>query len=278
MWLAGRLAPDHKTIADFRKNLGPAIQQACAQFVGLCRDLGLFSKAIVALDGSKFKAVNSRDNNFTINKVAKRIEQAEINIARYLTALERADRQGGEIAEARTPRLKEKIERLRRRIEDLRDMGKRLETAPGGAVSLTVTDTMRCRLDQSFYTASALSGPSADTRSDAVTLYRRHASKFRLVCLASFGRPEGMPAMRSAWISLTLATTLTCAFPAAAQPAEDEAKVRAVIADWYERVSHAPARGALVADGAGRDRRDLAMPRSPINRPRGGAPPPTADV
>ena len=140
MWLTGRLAPDHKTIANFRKDHGPAIQQACAQFVGLCRELGLFSKAIVALDGSKFKAVNSRDNNFTVNKVAKRIEQAEIHIARYLAALERADRQGGEIAEERTPRLKDKIERLRQRIEDLKAMGARLEASPGAQVSLTDPD------------------------------------------------------------------------------------------------------------------------------------------
>jgi transposase len=144
MWLTERLAPDHKTIADFRKDHGPAIQQACAQFVMLCRELGLFSKAIVAVDGSKFKAVNSRDNNFTANKVEKRIEQAEVHIARYLTALERADRQssalGGEIAEEKTPRLKEKIERLRQRIEDLRAMGETLKAAPGGQISLTDPD------------------------------------------------------------------------------------------------------------------------------------------
>jgi transposase len=140
MWLTERLAPDHKTIADFRKDHGAAIQQACAQFVMLCRELGLFSKAIVAVDGSKFKAVNSRDNNFTANKVEKRIEQTEVHIARYLTALERADRQGGEIAEEKTPRLKEKIERLRQRVEDLRAMGEALKAAPGGQVSLTDPD------------------------------------------------------------------------------------------------------------------------------------------
>jgi transposase len=140
MWLTERLAPDHKTIADFRKDHGPAIQQACAQFVMLCRELGLFSKAIAAVDGSKFKAVNSRDNNFTANKVEKRIEQAELHIARYLTALERADRQGGEIAEEKAPRLKEKIERLRQRIDDLRAMGETLKAAPGGQISLTDPD------------------------------------------------------------------------------------------------------------------------------------------
>jgi transposase len=140
MWLTERLAPDHKTIANFRKDHGPAIQQACAQFVMLCRELGLFSKAIIAVDGSKFKAVNSRDNNFTANKVEKRIEQTEVHIARYLTALERADRQGGEIAEEKTPRLKEKIERLRQRVEDLRAMGEALKAAPGGQVSLSDPD------------------------------------------------------------------------------------------------------------------------------------------
>ena len=141
MWLTERLAPDHKTIADFRRDYGPAIQQVCTQFVVLCRELGLFSNAIVALDGSKFKAVNSRDNNFTMNKVEKRIEQAETHIARYLTALERADRRGDEVAEAKTPLLKEKIERLRRRIEDLKAMGQQLEASPGTQVSLTDPDS-----------------------------------------------------------------------------------------------------------------------------------------
>jgi transposase len=140
MWLTERLAPDHKTIADFRKDHGAAIQHVNAQFVMLCRELGLFSKALVAIDGSKFKAVNSRDNNFTVNKVAKRIEQAEVHVARYLAALERADRQGGEIAEEKTPQLKEKIARLRRRIEDLREMGETLEATPGAQVSLTDPD------------------------------------------------------------------------------------------------------------------------------------------
>jgi len=108
MWLTGRLAPDHKTIADFRKDHGAAIRQASAQFVVMCREMGLFAKAIVALDGSKFKAVNSRNNNFTLTKVAKRIEQAQVNFARCLTALERADRQGGDVASATSPRLKGK--------------------------------------------------------------------------------------------------------------------------------------------------------------------------
>ena len=84
MWLTGRLMPDFKTIADFRHDNGPAIRAACAQFVVLCRRLNLFTQTVVAIDGSKFKAVNNRDKNFTVAKVGKRIEQVEASIARYL--------------------------------------------------------------------------------------------------------------------------------------------------------------------------------------------------
>jgi len=88
MWLTGRLAPDHKTIADFRNDNGPAIQAACAQFVVLCRQIGLFGAALVAIDGSKFKAVNTRDKNFSANKLKKRLEQVAEHIAGYLRDLD----------------------------------------------------------------------------------------------------------------------------------------------------------------------------------------------
>src|SRR5277367_1053048 len=93
MWLTGRLAPDHKTIADFRKDNGPAIKKVCAQFVELCRKMGLLTKASVAIDGSKFKAVNSRDNNFTQGKIQRRQKQIEESVARYMSQLDTADRQ-----------------------------------------------------------------------------------------------------------------------------------------------------------------------------------------
>src|SRR5271170_6775108 len=93
MWLTGRLVPDHKTIADFRKDNGPAIKKVCAQFVALCRKMGLLAKASVAIDGSKFKAVNSRDNNFTKGKMERRLAQIEESVARYLSQLDTADRQ-----------------------------------------------------------------------------------------------------------------------------------------------------------------------------------------
>jgi transposase len=140
MWLTGRLMPDFKTIADFRRDNGPAIRAACAQFVVLCRQLNLFTRAVVAIDGSKFKAVNNRDKNFTVAKVAKRIEQVEASIARYLAALDRADRQDNDVAEARTSRLKEKIKGLRRQMQALKEMGQQVEAAPDQQISLTDPD------------------------------------------------------------------------------------------------------------------------------------------
>src|ERR1700739_1013938 len=101
MWLTGKLAPDHKTIANFRKDHGSAIQAACAHFVVLCRNIGLFTQALAAVDGSKFKAVNTRDKNFTPTKLKKRIEQVAQHIAGYLQDLDTADRQEGDAADAR---------------------------------------------------------------------------------------------------------------------------------------------------------------------------------
>ena len=140
MWLTGRLMPDFKTIADFRRDNGAAIRSACAQFVVLCRQFNLFTRAVVALDGSRFKAVNNRDKNFTVAKVAKRIEQVEASIARYLTALDRADRRDDDVAEARTVRLTEKIEGLRRQMLSLKAMGEQVEASPDKQVSLTDPD------------------------------------------------------------------------------------------------------------------------------------------
>jgi transposase len=140
MWLTGRLMPDFKTIADFRRDNGPAIRAACAQFVVLCRQFNLFTRAVVAIDGSKFKAVNNRDKNFTVAKVAKRVEQVEASIARYLAALDRADRQDGDVAEAKTARLKDKIDGLRRQMQSLKEMGKQVEISPDKQVSQTDPD------------------------------------------------------------------------------------------------------------------------------------------
>src|SRR6187401_546352 len=119
MWLTGRLAPDFKTIADFRRDNGVGLRAVCRRFIVLCRDLKLFSQAIVAIDSSKFKAVNSRDRNFTPGKIDKRQEQIEQSIQRYLTALETADRTQPAELETKTERLQEKIKRLRRQMREL---------------------------------------------------------------------------------------------------------------------------------------------------------------
>jgi transposase len=111
MWLTGRLIPDHKTIADFRKDYGGAIRRACAQFVMLCRRLDLFTDASVVIDGSKFKAVNNRDRNFTRAKMERRLAQIEESVARYLQQLDSADRQ--EPSEARETRRPGSRRRLR---------------------------------------------------------------------------------------------------------------------------------------------------------------------
>ena len=140
IWLTGRLMPDFKTLTDFRKDNGPAIQAACAQFVVLCRRLNLFSNAVVAIDGSKFKAVNNRDTNFTTAKVEARLAQVEASIGRYLATLDRADREPSDIAEARTTRLRQKIAGLREQMQVLRARGRQVEAAADGQVLLTDPD------------------------------------------------------------------------------------------------------------------------------------------
>ena len=140
MWLVGRLAPDFKTIADFRKGNGEAIQSVCRQFVELCRRLKLFTGAVVAIDGSKFKAVNNRDKNYTVAKVTGRMEQVDASIARYLRALDQADREEGEVTEAKSGRLTEKIAGLRRQMLALKAMEQRVQDEPDQQVSLTDPD------------------------------------------------------------------------------------------------------------------------------------------
>ena len=146
MWLTGRLAPDHKTIADFRRDNGPAIRQVCAQFIELCREMGLLAKASVAIDGSKFKAVNSRDNNFTKGKLERRLKQIEDSVARYLGQLDTADRRtiaGEDPSEAvllTKMRLKEKLVKLEEEVKRLRAIEKQLLASPDQQISLTDPD------------------------------------------------------------------------------------------------------------------------------------------
>jgi len=140
MWLTGRLTPDFKTIADFRKDNGPAIRASCRRFIALCRRLDLFAHALAAIDGSKFKAVNARDKNFTKAKLKKRMEQVEASIERYMAALETADRQEGEAAQAKSVRLKEKIAALREQMQAFKALEPAVIAAPDQQISLSDPD------------------------------------------------------------------------------------------------------------------------------------------
>ncbi|MDB5715943.1 MAG: transposase, partial [Sphingomonadales bacterium] len=141
MWLVGRLVPDHKTIADFRRDNGAAIKQVCSRFVLLCREMGLLAGRSVAIDGSKFKAVNNRDRNFTKAKLERRRQQIEESVARYLSQLDTADRQDPtDIMAAKSERLKEKIARLEEEMKRLDGLEAQLLSAPDQQVSLSDPD------------------------------------------------------------------------------------------------------------------------------------------
>jgi len=142
MWLTGRLVPDHKTIADFRKDNGPAIRKVCARFIALCRQLGLLTSTSVAIDGSKFKAVNTRDKNFTRAKMERRLEQIEESVARYLSQLDTADRQEpSEALATRTAHLKEKLARLASELQRLKAIEQEMLASPDEQISLTDPDS-----------------------------------------------------------------------------------------------------------------------------------------
>ena len=142
MWLLQRLAPDFKTIADFRKDKGKAIRNACAQFIEVCRKLDLLKTASVAIDGSKFKAVNNRDKNFTKAKVEWRRKQLDESVARYLSQLDTADLQESSTAiTLKRIRLEDKLEKLHSEMEKLHAVEKQMLAQPDEQISLTDPDS-----------------------------------------------------------------------------------------------------------------------------------------
>jgi hypothetical protein len=132
--------PDFKTIANFRKDNGPAIRQVCRQFIVLCRQLNLFTLALVAIDGSKFKAVNNRDKNFTSAKMKRRLAAINESIERYLTSMDTADRAEPEVAALKKGRLQDKIEALKQQMQTLQVIEAQMNAAPDQQVSLTDPD------------------------------------------------------------------------------------------------------------------------------------------
>ncbi|MDR9395144.1 MAG: IS1182 family transposase [Roseovarius sp.] len=141
MWLLGGLVPDHKTVADFRRDNGAAIRKTCAQFVELCRRIGTLKGECVAIDGSKFKAVNNRDKNFTKGKIASRLAHLEADVERYITEMVRIDRQEeGAVRAEKVAHLAQRYGRLKQEIEKLKAMEEALVDAPDGQISLTDPD------------------------------------------------------------------------------------------------------------------------------------------
>src|ERR1700751_72992 len=140
MWLTGRLMPDFKTIANFRKDSGPAIREVCRQFIVLCRQCTLSSQAVIAVDGSRFKAVNNRDRNFTSAKVQRRMEQIEASINRYMSAVDIVDQQEATAVQSKSSKLKEKIAALKKRMQQLKEIEVLVQATPDKQISLTDPD------------------------------------------------------------------------------------------------------------------------------------------
>ncbi len=141
MWLTGRLVPDHKTIADFRRDNSIPIRKTCARFVELCRRMGVLNGACVAIDGSRFKAVNNRDRNFTVGKIKLRIAHLEDSAARYLEEMTRTDRQEQSEAQAmKIERLQEKLSRVRQEVIRLEAIASKLPDTSDGQISVTDPD------------------------------------------------------------------------------------------------------------------------------------------
>jgi len=157
IWLTGRLMPDFKTIADFRRDNGAAIVRVCREFVLLCRQMQLFADATVAIDGSKFKAVNNRDKNFTDRKLAARMQQVEESIAHYLDELDRADQQSADVSAVRVPHLKDKLATVRAQARKL------AETAASSRPHRTVRSRLPIRTHAPWPPAAVALASSAIT-------------------------------------------------------------------------------------------------------------------
>jgi len=140
MWLTGRLAPDFKTIADFRKNNGKAIRLVCRDFVMLCKKLDLFADAFVAIDGSKFKAVNNWDRNYTRAKVKGLLHDVDASIERYLSEIAKADQQESSAVQNKTERLEAKVAKLKKEMSRLKKLEVEVFAAPGQQISQTDPD------------------------------------------------------------------------------------------------------------------------------------------
>ena len=137
MWLLNRLSPDFKTIADFRKDHGKAIKAACHQFVMICKRLDLFSDSLIAIDGSRFNAVQHRERNFTTAKLKRRINTINESLDRYFDQLESFNRQERRVPVAKKVHIEKQIKSLKRQMKEVRAIEAVIELAPDKQISLT---------------------------------------------------------------------------------------------------------------------------------------------
>ncbi|MCP3851107.1 MAG: IS1182 family transposase [Gammaproteobacteria bacterium] len=139
MWLLGRLSPDFKTIADFRKDNGKGIKNICRTFIDICRQMNMFTDAVVAIDGSKFKALNSKKNNYTPKKLKFHIERVEKHIDDYLKQMEVTDQAENKTADERP--VEEKITELKQKLSELKALEEQMNDAPDKQLSTTDPDS-----------------------------------------------------------------------------------------------------------------------------------------
>ena len=141
IWLLRRLTPDFKTIADFRKDNRAAIQQVSREFTLFCRKLQLFRGDLVAIDGSKFKAVNSRGKNLTRKQLKRTVQKLDEDIDRYLDELDAADEEEPEERKLTAEELREKIEEMKRQRAKAQELEKKLKQRGQSQLSLTDPDS-----------------------------------------------------------------------------------------------------------------------------------------
>jgi transposase len=138
MWLLRRLTPDHKTIANFRKDNARALPGVFREFTRVCRELNLYGGELVGIDGSKFRAVNSADRNFTEAKLTKRLQWIEEKIAKYLAALQAEDEADSNESEVSAAELQAKIAELQ--TQQLAYEGLKQQLAESGEKQISLTD------------------------------------------------------------------------------------------------------------------------------------------
>jgi hypothetical protein len=145
-----KLHPDFKTIADFRKNNGQAICNLCRLFTVMCREEGLFGGEMLAIDGSKFKASNSKKRNFTESKLKRLIKESEKKIDEYLHELDMEDQKEAAISNPTKEELRKKIDRISENLKKYLTIQQHMKETKQSQISLTDPDSRAMYLGQAI--------------------------------------------------------------------------------------------------------------------------------